>query len=88
MEMPNCNPQTISEAALRDKHARAARVSLANWAFYLGATNDNPKRSSLSTNASRARQSVHGRIHGKHVGRQSVTPTEFFEYTAADCDAL
>jgi dihydroorotase len=41
MEMPNCNPQTISEAALRDKHARAARVSLANWAFYLGATNDN-----------------------------------------------
>jgi dihydroorotase len=41
MEMPNCNPQTITEAALRDKHARAARVSLANYAFYLGATNDN-----------------------------------------------
>jgi len=41
MEMPNCNPQTISEDALRDKHARASRVSLANWAFYLGATNDN-----------------------------------------------
>ncbi len=41
MEMPNCNPLTISEAALRDKHARAARVSLANYAFYLGATNDN-----------------------------------------------
>jgi dihydroorotase len=41
MEMPNCNPQTITESALRDKHARAARVSLANYAFYLGATNDN-----------------------------------------------
>jgi len=41
MEMPNSNPQTITEAALRDKHARAAKVSLANYAFYLGATNDN-----------------------------------------------
>ncbi len=41
MEMPNCNPQTITETALRDKRARAARVSLANYGFYLGATNDN-----------------------------------------------
>jgi len=41
MEMPNCNPLTVTHAALRDKHDRAARVSLANYAFYLGATNDN-----------------------------------------------
>jgi dihydroorotase len=41
MEMPNCNPLTVDHAALADKHARAARVSLANWAFYFGATNDN-----------------------------------------------
>lgn len=41
MEMPNCNPLTIDQAALHDKHRRAARVSAANYAFYLGATNDN-----------------------------------------------
>ena len=41
MEMPNCNPQTITHEALRDKHSRASRASLANYAFYLGATNDN-----------------------------------------------
>lgn len=41
MEMPNCNPLTVDHAALADKHARAARASLANWAFYFGATNDN-----------------------------------------------
>ena len=41
MEMPNCNPLTIDQATLNDKHARAARVSAANYAFYLGATNDN-----------------------------------------------
>ena len=41
MEMPNCNPQTVNQAALNDKHQRAAQRSLANYAFYLGATNDN-----------------------------------------------
>ena len=41
MEMPNCDPQTIDAARLEDKHARAAVRSRANYAFYLGATNDN-----------------------------------------------
>ncbi len=41
MEMPNCNPLTVTHAALDDKHARAADHSAANYAFYFGATNDN-----------------------------------------------
>lgn len=41
MEMPNCNPQTVTHEALRDKHTRAAERSEANYAFYFGATNDN-----------------------------------------------
>ncbi len=41
MEMPNCNPLTITHAALRDKHDRASIHSAANYAFYFGATNDN-----------------------------------------------
>ena len=41
MEMPNCNPQTITAGALEDKHRRAAAKSVANYAFYFGATNDN-----------------------------------------------
>ncbi len=41
MEMPNCNPLTISQAALNAKRERAAQCSHANYAFYLGATNDN-----------------------------------------------
>lgn len=41
MEMPNCNPLTISESALIDKRERAANCSAANYGFYLGATNDN-----------------------------------------------
>ena len=41
LEMPNCNPQTVTQEALEDKHARAAARSMANYGFYFGATNDN-----------------------------------------------
>ena len=41
MEMPNTIPPTVTLSALEDKYAIAAHKSLANYAFYLGATNDN-----------------------------------------------
>ena len=40
-EMPNSKPTTTDYPALADKYARAAQKSLANHAFYFGATNDN-----------------------------------------------
>ena len=40
-EMPNVNPLTINRAALEDKYDRATQKSKANFAFYLGASNDN-----------------------------------------------
>lgn len=41
MDMPNTDPATLDNDALRDKHARARSKSFANWSFYLGASNDN-----------------------------------------------
>jgi len=41
MDMPNTPPQTVTLEALEDKCRLAAGHSLANYAFYLGATNDN-----------------------------------------------
>ncbi|MDA3961420.1 MAG: dihydroorotase [Planctomycetota bacterium] len=41
MEMPNTVPPTLSMDAIEDKCAIAARTSAANYAFYLGASNDN-----------------------------------------------
>ncbi|MBN2683166.1 MAG: dihydroorotase [Bacteroidales bacterium] len=41
MEMPNTVPQTTSNAQLIEKQNIAAKKSLANYSFYLGATNDN-----------------------------------------------
>lgn len=41
MEMPNTNPQTVTLDALEAKFALAADRCWGNYAFYLGATNDN-----------------------------------------------
>lgn len=41
MDMPNTNPQTITLELLEEKYALAATKSLANYSFYLGATNQN-----------------------------------------------
>ncbi len=41
MEMPNTKPPATTNAALEDKYSLAAQRSLANYAFYFGATNDN-----------------------------------------------
>lgn len=41
LEMPNTQPQTTTLALLAEKEKLAAEKSLANYAFFLGATNDN-----------------------------------------------
>ncbi len=41
IEMPNTNPQTITQNALEDKLDRAAKTSIANYGFLFGGTNDN-----------------------------------------------
>lgn len=41
MEMPNTVPQTTTISLLEEKYQRASQVSLANYSFFFGATNDN-----------------------------------------------
>ncbi|WP_370089536.1 dihydroorotase [Ekhidna sp.] len=41
MEMPNVNPQTITQKLLEEKYQIGANNSLANYSFYMGSTNDN-----------------------------------------------
>lgn len=41
MEMPNVSPPTTDREALRSKYGIAQQRSYGNYAFYLGATNDN-----------------------------------------------
>ena len=41
IDMPNTKPATLTHALLEEKYATASRTSLANYAFYFGASNDN-----------------------------------------------
>ncbi len=41
MEMPNVNPPAVTQELLENKYQIAARTSLANYSFFMGATNDN-----------------------------------------------
>ena len=41
MDMPNTIPQTTTQELLQQKYDMAAGKSLANYSFYIGATNDN-----------------------------------------------
>lgn len=41
MEMPNTVPNAVTQELLADKYVIAAETSLANYSFYMGATNDN-----------------------------------------------
>lgn len=41
MEMPNTLPPTFTQSLLEDKYQIAAKNSLANYSFYIGASNDN-----------------------------------------------
>lgn len=41
MEMPNTNPPAFTQTLLEEKYQIAAKTSLANYSFYIGASNDN-----------------------------------------------
>jgi len=41
MEMPNTKPAALTQQLLEDKYQRAAQQSLANYSFFMGASNDN-----------------------------------------------
>ena len=41
MEMPNTKPQAVTQEILEEKYQRAAQVSMGNYSFFIGGTNDN-----------------------------------------------
>jgi dihydroorotase len=41
MDMPNTSPQTLTQSLLEEKYRLGAEKSIANYSFYIGASNDN-----------------------------------------------
>lgn len=85
MEMPNTQPNTVTQPLLEDKYQIAAETSLANYSFYFGATNDNLSEV-LKTNP----ENVCGIkiFMGSSTGNMLVDKKETLEGLFAECKML
>ena len=85
MEMPNVNPPSVSQALLAEKYQIGERTSLANYSFYMGATNDNLEEV-LKTNA----HNVCGVkvFMGSSTGNMLVDNAKTLENLFSKCDML
>ncbi len=85
MEMPNVNPPSVSQTLLAEKYQIGERTSLANYSFYMGATNDNLEEV-LKTNA----QNVCGVkvFMGSSTGNMLVDNEKTLENLFSKCDML
>jgi len=85
MEMPNTVPNVFTQDLLEDKYKRASEVSLANYSFFMGASNDNIEEV-LKTNP----QNVCGVkvFMGSSTGNMLVDKRETLEGLFSKCKLL
>jgi len=85
MEMPNTKPTATTQERLEEKYQIAAGCSLANYSFFMGATNDNLEEI-LKTN----RENVCGVkiFMGSSTGNMLVDNTETLEGVFSKCPML
>ena len=85
MEMPNVNPPSVSQTLLAEKYQIGERTSLANYSFYMGATNDNLEEV-LKTNP----QNVCGIkvFMGSSTGNMLVDNEKTLENLFSKCEML
>ncbi len=85
MEMPNTVPNALTQELLEDKYTIAANTSLANYSFFMGASNDNLEEV-LKTNPT----NVCGVkvFMGSSTGNMLVDDREVLEHIFSKCDML
>ena len=85
MEMPNTNPQALTQELLEDKYQIGAKDSLANYSFFMGASNENIEEV-LKTDPKR----VAGIkiFMGSSTGKMLVDDHEVLNSIFSSCDML
>jgi dihydroorotase len=85
MEMPNTKPQALTQALLEDKYEIGAKDSLANYSFFMGASNENIEEV-LKTDPKR----VAGIkiFMGSSTGNMLVDDQEVLNAIFSSCDML
>lgn len=85
MEMPNTNPQTLTQELLEEKYQRASQVSLANYSFFMGASNDNLEEVLKTDPKTVCGVKV---FMGSSTGNMLVDNREVLENLFANCEML
>ena len=90
MEMPNTNPQALTQELLEDKYKIAAETSIANYSFFMGASNDNLEEVLKTDPKTVAAIKIFmGSSTGNMlVDNKSVLEEIFSKILNADCSAL
>jgi dihydroorotase len=85
MEMPNVNPPSVSQPLLEEKYQIGKNTALANYSFFMGATNDNLEEV-LKTNT----KNVCGIkvFMGSSTGNMLVDNTKTLENLFSKCEML
>jgi dihydroorotase len=85
LEMPNTIPQTTTLNLLEQKHELASQKSLANYSFYLGATNDNLREIKKSDPARVCGVKL---FMGASTGNMLVDKSKILEGIFAECPVI
>ena len=85
MDMPNTNPQTVTLEALEWKFQRASEVSVANYSFFFGGTNEN---ASLISKLDRKRVPGIKLFLGSSTGNMLVNNDDALRHFFGETDLL
>jgi dihydroorotase len=85
MEMPNTIPNTLTIELLEEKYKRASDVSLANYSFFMGASNDNIEEVLKVNNEEVCGVKI---FMGSSTGNMLVDDTEVLDELFQKCDTL
>lgn len=87
MEMPNTIPNALTQDLLEEKYQRAAEVSLANYSFFMGTSNDNAEEV-LKTNAIKNKVCGIKIFMGASTGNMLVDNYRTLDHIFSDAELL
>ena len=85
MDMPNTKPQTLTQQLLEEKFQHASKNSIANYSFYMGASNDNLDEVLKTDNAMVCGVKV---FLGASTGNMLVDDPETLDKIFSSCKSL
>jgi dihydroorotase len=85
MEMPNTNPQTVTQELLEEKYQIASKTSASNYSFFMGATNDNLDEVRKTDKTKVCGIKV---FMGSSTGNMLVDSSEILQKIFSECDNL